>query len=389
MHDHLTKAATEAVERVRSSLCEELRMRKEDLLVALAGRLLHAFSTGTVFEIRHDSDPPWDHSGRAVDTGRPYRSSDFDTVGDFLEAYCGESRPTFESGFGLCHECWSDRAEDWATDLVRDVFRDVLDWIDAEDEGAIRHELHEPRHPEEDLMQVLGFADLLTEDLCEAEVGLLCEIADRPFERMRTVGAEGAAVHAALNEARKEEAIRRATLEERRIDRFLTYVWPRLVALYRCRYHSDMPRRVEKPSFGPLRKLLVASDLPESDFRLVPEVVSVSNSVRGELVTLRRSAGGTRGHKGHLCPGDRLRTNVAVKATFVQAERGPATSADSAVVPSPPAPPPRLLSFLCLGRIVEQAKSIRAQARTHATPIPHRRGRPALRSFALLGHATP
>ena len=75
----------------------------------------------------HMHDPPWDSSGRIIETDEEYNLEDYDTLSDFVEQeYTGESTPSFMSGCGLFFDNYDEELEDLTNSWIRENFEDVV-----------------------------------------------------------------------------------------------------------------------------------------------------------------------------------------------------------------------------------------------------------------------
>lgn len=61
----------------------------------------------TAHKVSYDSDPPWDCSGRTVETGS-FDLSQYKTFKEFQEEYTGNTKASYMSGCGFFHETYEE-----------------------------------------------------------------------------------------------------------------------------------------------------------------------------------------------------------------------------------------------------------------------------------------
>ena len=78
-----------------------------------------------IFDIAYDRDPPWEHSGEAIE--RPLEERDrqkimHGTLGEWMKNLTGTWTPTYISGYGKAHDTYEDEVRDHISVQVYQMF---------------------------------------------------------------------------------------------------------------------------------------------------------------------------------------------------------------------------------------------------------------------------
>lgn len=80
----------------------------------LAQWIVKILATATRKQVTHDFDPPWDSSGQLTETDptQILVLEDYSRVRDLFKEYSGQSKATYESGWGIAHTSFAEELEE-------------------------------------------------------------------------------------------------------------------------------------------------------------------------------------------------------------------------------------------------------------------------------------
>lgn len=214
--------------------------------------------------IDHSLDPPWDDSGRVVNTSEMFDISDYSKVDHFLEEYTGASRASFISGMGMFHDIYRDDlqeiTEEWVLQRLESAIKSlVLDNNAILKEWVTKLEGSEFDFTVSNLDDIVCLIHEETEVLDHTlliSINLVEKIGNTDAKILFQVGKKAAYEQIQKDQESAEKAARE--LERRRV--IAERVWDKVEKRYRLRYGKNIPKKIEKPVYDSEVKA-VLSDL--------------------------------------------------------------------------------------------------------------------------------
>jgi len=122
------------VDYTQKSISERIKQRVEEkfhlLMDKLSTNLAYDFLFSPSYDVIHTDDPPWDCSGSLVQLDEKLTMREYTCVGDFFEAYNGQSTASYVSGCGVFHTKYESKYEQLIQEYIFDCYREVLCEID-------------------------------------------------------------------------------------------------------------------------------------------------------------------------------------------------------------------------------------------------------------------
>lgn len=111
----------------------KLPVIEKEIAALFASKLLY----NTRIVIKHDGDPPWDRSGRAVNTYQEFDINDYQYVADFLREYNGQKDASYVSGHGFYHKTFEDEFHDKILELWVDCLKKYFEILKKDNKKSL------------------------------------------------------------------------------------------------------------------------------------------------------------------------------------------------------------------------------------------------------------
>ena len=210
------------------------QLRKDsvaDFVASVAEWLSYQMLFSTRMRVDHADDPPWDCSGRAVDTGKPYDPAAYPLLVDFLAEYTGASTASFESGCGLWWNTHEDLLNEMATTAASDWLADALASLRLADPDAfaVVRELAANEYPGSPLVDEQEMVNVLSDSrvpevadafgTLELSVALLEAVWAMPVADLLQMGRQEAEKARAAEAAEAAQVRFRWAVQQERIEK--------------------------------------------------------------------------------------------------------------------------------------------------------------------------
>jgi len=113
-----------------SKFKELIDNNKQSFFDELAKQFYQHIEKETKYELSHEDDPYWDHSGELIEVGT-FNINDYDELEDFFEEYTGTKMASHQSGRGWNFEDYEDIYYfEIISDYVREILEDTINFFD-------------------------------------------------------------------------------------------------------------------------------------------------------------------------------------------------------------------------------------------------------------------
>ena len=109
-----------------------LEQEKAKILETIFSDIIYDFYTCNKYTLSHDYDPPYDYSGSLSKTNLPYCLEDYETIGEFLEEYTGDSMATYVSGWGMRYLDFASYYADEINERLCKIAYEFIEKLDSE-----------------------------------------------------------------------------------------------------------------------------------------------------------------------------------------------------------------------------------------------------------------
>ena len=212
------------------------------------------FLTETQTDITHDYDPPWDSSGTIYDTEKPFNADDYTNLFSFTEnEFNGDSHPSFESGMGIFHDCYSDELNSLTDDWIQSQLGETVKKL-VEEDNQLLTEYAKLREEEEiikkeqfrtaeEITELLNYDDILSDFIVFDYPVKLKEIVGKmEIKFLLKIGHKQA-----KEEIKQVQILMQKNMDEHEINqKKAEKYWAKICKLHKLRYQKAMPSKVEK-----------------------------------------------------------------------------------------------------------------------------------------------
>lgn len=250
----------------------------KDVATEFAYQILHE----PKYYVTHRYDPPWDCSGETCRDERGYDIGNYETLGDYLEEYSGNSEASFVSGCGLFHETRRDDFEkilDKHTALwVKEAIKDI---ISSEDKNKFLEFLFEQKDTDIDDSEILSaqndneLVDAIFNGLYwECNIDLISEQMDR-LEKFNTRFLYGKGEKIAQEQRALEIKIEKEKAQQEEIERQqANTIWEKVKKLYKLQKQKQIPVKIEMDTYGDFREFLDNNQISKEERVLIANYYS-------------------------------------------------------------------------------------------------------------------
>ena len=277
-----------------------LEKQRANIFETICFDIIYCFHTSTKYIITHDNDPPYDHSGMLLSTGKPLQYDDYDTIGDFLKEYTGETVPSFISGCGLSHTTYDEHFSEKIGETYDQVIYEFLSTLDENvlnlmfSESCLKNDYIKARQSKDfdEIEYLLGeIADYyeLVYKAWDIQEMTMKNIRKKRFKTWYNRLGESVRKQVLLDREIAQQKHEEAQIRISNDKQELSVVWNRLSQTYISVYQEEIPKRIESPQYPEFMKFLKANGIKGHLFELIAlyAPISFSNKVTDKL---RRSA---------------------------------------------------------------------------------------------------
>lgn len=170
------------LENLKLNFNEMLESKSKEIRELIATEFAYALLYNTRYEVDHSWDPPWDCSGKLVDTGESFNREDYELADDFFGECNGFTTASYVSGCGLFHETYERYLTDITLELLNSYEVEYFDKASQESKDELMEAL--------DLKSPISEEDLWEELYQSMTHDLVFECATRTIYNLRKVRTE-------------------------------------------------------------------------------------------------------------------------------------------------------------------------------------------------------
>ena len=274
--------ATPMRERLIVAIGHQKETGEQELFKDVASEFAYQILYESKYYVTHRDDPPWDCSGETCRDERGYDINNYETLGDYLEEYNGNSEASFVSGCGLFHKTRKDDFEEildehaalWVKEATKDI-------ITSEDKNKFLEFLFELKYTDIDDSEILSaqnddeLVDAIFNGLYgECNIDLISEQMDR-LEKLNTRFLYGKGEKIAQEQRALEIKIEKEKAQQEEIEKQqANTIWEKVKKLYKLQKQKEIPVKIEMDAYGDFREFLDNNQISKEERVLIANYYS-------------------------------------------------------------------------------------------------------------------